>query len=158
MDFLDLLHDPAYRHILLNHIPVIGLAVSWLVLSLGLVTRQVALLLTGLALVAVTAGTALPVAFYGDAAYPAIYDGLDGHGRAWLDRHAERADTWLPTLMVTAALAIVALVAGIARRSLLLPAAALVALVSLAGLAGALLIAAEGGRVKHPEFRIDDEI
>ena len=49
-----------------------------------------------------TAGAAWPVAQYGDAAYPAIYDGLDGHGRAWLDHHAEVAETWLPLLYATA--------------------------------------------------------
>ena len=29
---LELLEDPAYRHVLLNHLPVTGLAVSWIVL------------------------------------------------------------------------------------------------------------------------------
>ena len=32
---LELLADPAYRHVLLNHLPVTGLAVSFVVLASG---------------------------------------------------------------------------------------------------------------------------
>ena len=115
MDWMDLLADPAYRHILLNHIPVIGLIIAWVVLAVGLVLRQTTMLFTGLALIAVTAGTSIPVANYGDAAYPAIYDLLDGHGRDWLDYHAEVAETWLPLLYANSALAVTAIVIGWAR-------------------------------------------
>ena len=67
MDMIDLLQDPAYRHMLLNHIPIIGLFMSFLVLVTGMVVRQKSLLLTGLVLVALTAGASIPVARYGDA-------------------------------------------------------------------------------------------
>lgn len=156
MDMLDLLQDPAYRHMLLNHVPIIGLFMAFVVLAAGLATQQTALLFTGLALVALTAGASLPVARYGDAAYPAIYDTLDGHGRDWLDYHAEIAETWLPLLYANAVLALVALVVCSARRRLLVWACTLVALVTLAGLAGASVVAWTGGKIQHPEFRLTD--
>ncbi|MBK6512508.1 MAG: hypothetical protein IPG06_25725 [Haliea sp.] len=78
------LGDPAYRHVLLNHVPIIGLFVAFLVLSTGPVLRQTAVLFIGLVLVALTAGASIPVANYGDAAYPVIYDRLDGAGQKWL--------------------------------------------------------------------------
>ena len=95
---MDLMADPAYRHVLLNHIPVIGLIIAWLILAVGLVLRQTVLLFTGLTLIAITAGISVPVANYGDAAYPAVYDLLNGRSRDWLDYHAELAETWLPLL------------------------------------------------------------
>jgi hypothetical protein len=153
---IDLLQDPAYRHMLLNHVPIIGLLMAFVVLATGLVVRQAALLFTGLALVALTAGASFPVAQYGDAAYPAIYDALDGHGRDWLDYHAELAETWLPLLYANAGLALVALLASAVRPGLLTGLAALVALVTLAGVVGASVVARSGGKIQHPEFRLSD--
>jgi hypothetical protein len=156
MDWIDLLQDPAYRHMLLNHIPVIGLIMAFVVLAAGLVMRQTALLLTGLVLVALTAGTSLPVATYGDAAYPEIYDSLDGHGRGWLDYHAELAETWLPLLYANAALAVMAIMLVAVRPGLLYRVSLMVAVLTLGSIVGASIIASAGGKIQHPEFRIND--
>ena len=153
---IELLEDPAYRHILLNHVPIIGLAISCLVLAIAAALRQPPMLRVGLALVALTAGASLPVNISGDDAYPAVFDVLDGDGRAWLDYHTHLAETWLPVLYGNAVLAVIALVVGSARPNTLLPAALVVLLVSLIGLAAAGAIAEAGGKIKHPEFRLDD--
>ena len=47
----ELLSDPAYRHVLLNHLPIIGLAMAFVVLIIGVVFRQTATLWVGLVLV-----------------------------------------------------------------------------------------------------------
>ena len=153
---IDLLQDPAYRHMLLNHVPIIGLFMAFVVLATGLVLRQTALLFTGLALVTLTAGASFPVARYGDAAYPAIYDTLDGYGRDWLDYHAELAETWLPLLYANAGLALAALVLSIARPRLLVWTSVVVALVTIAAIVGAGVVAHSGGKIQHPEFRLTD--
>ncbi len=152
----ELLEDPAYRHVLLNHVPITGLMISFAVLGIGIALRQTALLRVGLGLVALTAGSSVLVGMSGDDAYPAIFDLLDGDGRAWLDYHTYLADTWLPVLYTNAGLAIIALALGSARPQLLLPAALVVAVVTLAGLGSAGWIAEAGGKIKHREFRLDD--
>lgn len=156
MDLIDLLNDPAYRHMLLNHVPVVGLFTSLLVLLTGTLLRQPAVLFTGLALVALTAGSTFFVVKFGDAAYPAIYDTLDGHGRAWLDYHAHLAETWLPLFYANAALAVTALLLGVLRRPLLPWLGALVILVSAASIVGVSIVAKAGGSIKHSEFRLTD--
>ena len=156
MDYFDLLGEPAYRHMLLNHIPIIGLSLALAVLLFGLLARQAALQFTGLVLVAVCAGASIPVSHYGDAAYPTVYDSLDRQGRGWLDYHAELADSWMPALYAATALAVIAIAAGMARRPLLPWAGLLVALVTLAGIVGAGTVARAGGQIQHPEFRLSD--
>jgi hypothetical protein len=156
MDLMDLLQDPAYRHMLLNHIPIIGLCMALVVLLAGLVLRQTALLITGLVLVALTAGTSLPVATYGDAAYPEVFDRLDGHGRAWLDYHAKVAETWLPLLYANAALAVIAIMVVAVRPGQGYWVSLLVAMLTLASIGGASIVASAGGKIQHPEFRISD--
>lgn len=153
---IELLQEPAYRHLLLNHIPVIGLGMSLLVLVFGLVLRQTAALYFGLFLTALTAGIALPVALAGDAAYPEIFDGLGEEGRDWLDYHAHLAEQWLPLIYGTAVLAVCVSLGGVYRSAWLYPGALLVSLVSLGSITGTVLIAEAGGKVKHPEFRWRD--
>ncbi len=152
----ELLEDPAYRHILLNHLPITGLAISTVVLAIGALLREVAMLRLGFVLVAVTAGSSVLVEMSGDDAYPAVFDVLDGDGRAWLDYHTHLADTWLPILYANAVLALIAVGVGRARRPLLIPAAGVVLLLTLGGIAIGGWIAEAGGKIKHPEFRLDD--
>jgi hypothetical protein len=153
---LELLEDPAYQHILLNHLPITGLAVAWLVLVSGAVLRQRALLFVGLTLVTLTAGASIFVGQAGEDAYAAVFDALDGDGRAWLDYHSHLGDTWLPVLYVNAALASLAIGAAVWRKAWLLPAALAVVATTLAGLGAAVFIAESGGKIKHPEFRLTD--
>ena len=153
---IELLDDPAYRHVLLNHVPIIGLAIALVVLAIGAVRRESEMLMVGLALVAFTAGSGVLVGMSGDDAYAAAYEVLDGDGRAWLDYHTHLADGWLPVLYANAALAVIALGVGFTRRSLLLPGALVVSLATLAGIGAAAWIGEAGGKIKHPEFRLDD--
>ena len=152
----ELLGDSGYQHILLNHLPVSGLAIAVLVLAAGLVLRQDMIVRTGLVLVALMAGVSAFVGLTGDNAYPATYDALDGDGRRWLDYHAYLADKWLPLLYANSALAAAVFILGIVRRQLLFPAAVLVMLVTFVGLGFAGQIAEAGGKIKHPEFRLQD--
>ncbi len=154
MDLLgEFLSDPAYRHVVLNHFPITGLLVAWIVLVIGLVLRQRETSRVGLALVAVTAGSALFVMSAGEAAYPAAYDVLDGSGREWLDRHAELAGTWGRMLYVTLALAAAALAAGIWRPAWAVPASIAAALSAAVALGATAAIADAGGKVRHAAFR-----
>ena len=153
---MDLMADPAYRHVLLNHIPVIGLIIAWLILAVGLVLRQTVLLFTGLTLIAITAGISVPVANYGDAASPAVYDLLNGRSRDWLDYHAELAETWLPLLYANSALAIAAIAIGWARVRWLPWVCLVIALITLIAIGGVSIVANAGGKIQHPEFRISE--
>ena len=149
----EFLQDPAYRHVVLNHFPITGLLVAWVVLVAGLVFRRRETSRVGLALVAATAASALFVMSAGEAAYPAVYDALDGTGREWLDRHAALAGTWGRTLYLTLALALGALAASVWRPAWQAPSSIAVALAAAVSLAATAAIADAGGKVRHAAFR-----
>ena len=149
----EFLNDPAYRHVVLNHFPITGLLVAWIVLVIGLIFRQRETSRVGLALVAATAASALFVMSAGEAAYPAAYEALDGTGREWLDRHAELAGTWGRMLYVTLALAAAALAAGVWRPAWAGPASIVAALAGAVALGATAAIADAGGKVRHAAFR-----
>ncbi len=153
---LELLDDPAYRHVLLNHLPITGLAVAWLVLAWALIEQRWSSLCCGLLLVLSMSGSALWVMSAGDEAYPFVYDALDGAGRDWLDHHTHLADRWGRLLIANAIVAALALAAGFFRERLRTPAAAVVLVSTLAGLVAVFVIAEAGGKIRHPEFRLSD--
>lgn len=148
------MEDPAYRHVLLNHLPVTGLLIAWLVLAIGVLSRQSSSLYGGLGLVALTAGSAVPVVRAGNEAYPFVFGKLDGDGQAWLDHHTYLADTWSVVLYVNAVLAATAIGVGLWRRKLLWRSAAVVTVTTAASLVAVVAIADAGGKIKHPEFRL----
>ncbi|MBW2363246.1 MAG: hypothetical protein JRG84_20305 [Deltaproteobacteria bacterium] len=153
---IELLEDPAYRHILINHLPVTGLAVAWLVLVVAVPLRHRPTFLVALALVAVMAGSAYAVIAAGEEAYPFVYDTLDGDGRAWLDHHTYLADTWAPVIYANAVLALLAIGLGSWRAKWLMGAALGVGLVTLGGFGAAAVISESGGKIKHADFRLSD--
>jgi len=153
---LELLEDPAYRHVLLNHLPIVGLAIAWLVLGWALTERRWSSTVFGLSLVALLSGSAIGVMSAGDAAYPFVFDSLDGPGREWLDYHTYLGDRWGWLLPTNGALAILAIVAGFMRERLRMIVGVIVLATTLAGLATAAIIAEAGGKIRHPEFRLSD--
>jgi hypothetical protein len=153
---LELLDDPAYRHVLLNHLPITGLGIAWLVLAWALVERRWSSLCGALILVLWMSGSAQWVMSAGDDAYPFVYEALDGVGRDWLDHHTHLADRWGRVLIANAILAALALAAGVFRERLRTPAAVVVLVSTLAGLVAVFIIAEAGGKIRHPEFRLSD--
>jgi len=153
---LELLEDPAYRHVLLNHLPIVGLGIAWLVLAWSLVDRRWRSTVFGLSLVALLSGSAIAVMSAGDAAYPIVFDSLDGPGREWLDYHTYLGDRWGWLVCANAALAVLAIAVGSMRERLRMVVGVVVLATTLVSLATAAIIAEAGGKIRHPEFRLSD--
>jgi len=138
---LELFEDPAYRHVLLNHLPVTGLAVAWFVLAWAMVERRWSSICCGFVLVMLLSGSSLLVASAGDAAHPFVFDTLDGPGREWLDYHTHLSDQWRHVLSANAVVAALAIAAGVWRERLRTSAGVVVLLFTLAGLVAVSVIA-----------------
>lgn len=151
--FLKGLQQPEYVHVLLNHLPLTGLAVAWLVLAAGLVARKRAILFLSLALVSLLSFSAWPVAEYGERGYDRVLAMADDDGQVYLERHRDLAEKWLFLFYVTAAAAAAALAVGWKWPQSLWPASAAVAVLCLGSLVAAAFIAESGGVVRHREFR-----
>jgi len=151
--WFEISENPAYRHILLNHLPITGLAVSACVLAWAIWENRWRSLVFGLLLCLATSASGILVMQSGDAAYPFLFDQLDGAGQAWLDDHVALAERWGRALPTNALLATIALGIGARRASLRRYASAVVLCTTLGSLAAASVIATAGGQVRHSEFR-----
>ena len=152
-DLLRNLSRPEYVHILLNPLPVYGLAAGFLSLVVALAARSRGGQGVALLLILLAAASAWPVAHYGEAAYDRVYSMSDAAAQQWLNWHANLADYILWADSLAAALAAAAL-AGLWKFPRLhrwaLPLTAVGAVVAL-GLGG--FLAFVGGKIRHAEFR-----
>jgi disulfide bond formation protein DsbB len=151
--FLRDLQQPEYVHVLLNPLPVYGLATGLIGLIVAFFLHSRRGQITALVLIFISAGSAWPVVHYGEEAYDRVLSMTDADGEAWLKAHQERAEKVEYVFYALALLALAAIVLpqkwpGTATALAL--ATLVLAFVSLS--AGG-YVAYAGGKVRHREFR-----
>lgn len=150
---MNLSAQPEYVHVVLNHLPIVGLAVAIVALIAAVALRNRAGALVGLALVAVLAASAWPVIESGESAYNRIRAIADSDGSAPLKEHMLMADRWGKLYYLAALAAVTGVIVVWRRPEKLRLAGVLVTLLALAALGAGVSIARLGGQVRHPEFR-----
>lgn len=147
---------PEYVHVLINPLPVYGLALGALVLLAGLLARNPSVRRTGLILVFISAASAWPVLLYGQHGYNHIHDQLDTESLQWLDAHMDRAERFIYAFYVTAALALSALLLPKKFPKSLVPLASVTLLTAAASVGLGAWISRAGGQISHSEFRSEE--
>lgn len=153
--FLKGLQQPEYIHVLINPLPVYGLAIGIIGLIVALFLRSRPAQITALILILIAGASAWPVAHYGEEAYDRVLSMADNDGQAWLEAHEHRAEKFqyfFYALALLAAAAIFLPKKWPASATPLTIATLLLALVSL-GAGG--YIAYAGGKIRHREFRLE---
>ncbi len=145
--------QPEYIHVLLNPLPVYGLAMGVLGLIVAFFLRSRRAQIATLIIVLISAASAWPVYEFGQQAKDRVLSMENEVGDAWLEEHQDRAED---LIWFFYALAVLAAVALVAPRKWPRSAGSLVIAVILLGLgtlgAGG-YIAYAGGKIRHREFR-----
>ena len=142
---------PEYVHVLINPMPVYGLAMGVLALGAALVLRNKTAQTIGLGLVIIAAASAWPVAHFGQNAYKQIRGQADDAGQDALDEHMERADKLVPIFYATAVLGVVALIGQRKFPKAATPLAAVT-------LAAAIVSLGAGGWISKAGERLGDDL
>jgi hypothetical protein len=148
------LKQPEYIHVLLNPLPIYGIALGALALIIAMLLRNRRAQITALILVFIGAGSIIPVVHYGDAGYDVIESQISSdQADAWLDAHGQRALRAVPAFYALIALSLVALLAPWKwpKSALVLNSLTLALAIIDFGLAG--WIGYAGGQAMHKEFR-----
>ena len=140
-------------HVLLNHLPLVGLAFGLGCLVIGILLRSRAAQIGPLAAILLAAAAAYPVNLTGQNAYKPVRGIADEEGGRWLDEHMKRAEGYAWAFYTLTAFAAVALIAPCRWRRSATPLSVATALTAAACVALSGWIAAAGGKIRHPEFR-----
>jgi disulfide bond formation protein DsbB len=147
------LQQPEYLHVLLNPLPVYGLAVALLGLIAAMYLGSRGGQITALVLIFATAISAWPVAHYGEAAEDRVLAVADEAGQAWLKAHAHRVDELIFVFYVLALVSAAAIFAPKKWPKSARPLAIATLLLALVSLGAGGYIAYAGGKIRHREFR-----
>ena len=152
-DFVAALRQPEYVHLLLNPLPIYGLAAGFCSLVVALITRSRGGQAIALLLIFLTAAAAWPVAHYGSAGYDRIYAMSTGPAQQWLNWHAYLADRIVWSYYTAAALAVLTLLGQWKFSRLHCPALIFTLLATMTSLGLGGFLAFVGGKIRHSEFR-----
>jgi plastocyanin len=147
------LHQPEYVHVLLNPLPVYGLAVGLIGLLIAICQRSRASTIAALIIIFITAAAAWPVYEYGEQAYDRVLSVADADGQAWLAAHKERAEYLIWLFYALAILSAIALIAPVKWPGLSIWLGVAVLVLGAIALGSGGYIAYAGGRIRHREFR-----
>src|SRR5213082_2329834 len=147
------LRQPEYIHVLINPLPIYGLAMGLLGLIVAFFVRSRRAQIATLIVVLVSAASAWPVFEFGEQAYDRVVSMADEPGRAWLDEHMYRAETLIYFFYALAAVAAAAIAAPIKWPRATTPLVIAVILLGITTLGIGGYIAYAGGRIRHREFR-----
>jgi hypothetical protein len=147
------LRQPEYVHVLINPLPVYGLAMGVIALVIALLQRSRRAQIAGLTIVIIAAAMAWPAAHYGGEAYDRVLSMSDDTGQAWLKVHAHRVDQLIWFFYALAVLAAAAIFAPLKwpKSGMALTIVAL--LLGFIVLGMGCYIAYAGGKIRHREFR-----
>lgn len=149
------LSDPEYVHVLINPLPVYGLAIALLALALALFMRTQRLTIAALVLVFICSMSAWPTYNYGEAAYDRIKAMSDEPGEQWLDEHMARGMKMIWMFYVLAGVAATGVIGVVKwpRITFAVTVGSLAWGAATLGVGG--YIAYAGGHVRHKEFRFE---
>lgn len=147
------LQQPEYLHVLLNPLPIYGLAIALLGLIAATYLRSRGGQLTALVLIFASAISVWPIVYHGDQAYDRVLSMADDDGQAWLKAHAHRADELIYFYYALALLSAAAIFAPKKWPKSARPLVFATMLLAVVSLGAGMYIAYAGGKIRHREFR-----
>jgi len=147
------LRQPEYLHVLINPLPVYGLAIGWIGLIVAFFLRSRHAQIATLAIVLISAAVAWPVYEFGEQAEDRVISLADTDGQAWLAEHKDRAEDLIYFFYALALLSGAAIAAPMKWPKSSGPLLIVVILFGAVTLGIGGYIAYAGGKIRHREFR-----
>jgi hypothetical protein len=147
------LRQPEYIHVLINPLPVYGLAMGLLGLVVAFFLKSRRAQIVSLIVVLICAAAAWPVYEFGKQAKDRVLSMENEVGGAWLEEHEDRAEDCIWFFYGLAALSAIALAAPRKWPRSATPLVIAVILLSAVTLGLGGYIAYAGGKIRHREFR-----
>ena len=147
------LRQPEYIHVLINPLPVYGLAMAVVGLVIAFFLRSRPAQIATLIIVLICAASAWPVYEFGQQAKDRVLSMENEVGGAWIEEHQDRAEDLIWIFYALAVLSATALFAPAKWPRSATPLVIAVIVLGFVTLGAGGYIAYAGGKIRHREFR-----
>jgi uncharacterized membrane protein len=144
--------DGAHLHLLLNHYPIVGSIIAFMLLFVGFFMKNKSVINAALVIAVLIGLITIPVFLTGEAAEHKVED-LAGTSEFYLEEHEDIGKTAFLTMNIAAILSLIALVVNLISRktSRIITAIALLAIAATVAIM--VYTGYLGGKIRRPELR-----
>lgn len=149
--------NDAHLHLLVNHLPIVGLLIGTLVLIAGLTLKKSEVKLTAFGIYVFSALGSLAANATGEAAEE-IVENISGISETLIHNHEEYAETYLILSIVLGAISLVGFVAELKKMKFAGVLTFFILLFALATSVSAKYVGTSGGEIRHSEIRTNANV
>lgn len=148
--------NDAHLHLVLNHLPIVGLLISFLALTAGFILKNQTVKRTALALVIFASLTTIPAFYTGESAED-IVENIPSISETLIHDHEENAEYFFTLMIILGGIAAITLVVDFIDKSWskMLYLLLFVAILYCAYVAKN--VGTSGGEIRHPEIISDNK-
>jgi hypothetical protein len=149
--------NDAHYHLIVNHLPIVGLLIGILVLIAGLVFNKTEVKLTALGILIFSAITSI-AAFYTGEGAENIVENLEGISETLIHTHEEYAETFYTLSLIQGGLSLLTFILELKKMKFTKYLMMLCLVIALVDGVLATYVGSSGGEIRHPEIRNDTKV
>jgi|TARA_R100000501_G_C2611970_1_gene106362 glucan phosphoethanolaminetransferase (alkaline phosphatase superfamily) len=146
--------NDAHYHLIVNHLPIVGLLIGILVLIAGLVFNKAEVKLTALGIFIFSATTSIAAFYTGEGAEEVI-ENLEGISETLIHTHEEYAETFFTLTLILGGLSLLTFILELKKMKFTKYLMILCLLIALVDGVLATYVGSSGGEIRHSEIRND---
>ena len=149
--------NEAHFHLIVNHLPIVGLLIGLLVLVTGFILKKSEIKVTALGIFIFSA-LASVAAFYSGEGAEEIVEKVHGISETLINQHEESAELFFAAILILGVFSLMTLILEIKKSKFSNYGFVLVFLVTLASGVLAKNVGISGGEIRHTEIRNDSNL
>jgi len=149
--------NEAHFHLIVNHLPIVGLLIGLLVLVTGFILKKSEIKVTALGIFIFSA-LASVAAFYSGEGAEEIVEKVPGISETLINQHEESAELFFTAILILGVFSLITLILEIKKSKFSNYGFILVFLVTLVSGVLAKNVGTSGGEIRHTEIRNDSNL
>lgn len=149
--------NEAHFHLIVNHLPIVGLLIGLLVLVTGFILKKSEIKVTALGIFIFSA-LASVAAFYSGEGAEEIVEKVPGISETLINQHEESAELFFTAILILGVFSLITLILEIKKSKFSNYGFVLVFLVTLVSGVLAKNVGTSGGEIRHTEIRNDSNL
>lgn len=146
--------NEAHLHLVVNHMPIVGVLIGILILITGLLLKRTEVKLTALGVLVFSAIASI-FAFYTGEGAEEIVENIAGISESLIHEHEELAESFFTLTLIMGAIALIAFIAEIKKYKFSKYLIIFVLLLAISDGVLATFVGTSGGEIRHTEIRTD---